>query len=204
MKLLTILYFLFAMLALPSQANDAALYDPKPNKDSSFVRFLNVSGTAKSLLINGKKTNATMPLSVSSYIALDSGTYNFTIESISKEITFDSNKKLTIFIDDNSIRSVIQDKANTKKKANISFFNLSNIDLSLTTTKSNKTVFENVQANEISTRNINPMKLDFSIKNNGETIASTPLISLKRGQASDIIVFNTVLGNKITISESEW
>lgn len=185
-------------------ANDAALYDPKPNKDSSFVRLVNTADTKQTLQINGKKTRSTDAYSVSPYIALDAGSYQISIGVTEKEITIPSNHKYTLFIQDNQIRFVEQAKNTSKKSARIAFLNLSEQPLSLTT-QNNKSVFEQLGKYQAIERDVNPMKLNFVVKNDNQAIvADVNGVSMKRGFSSDIITFNTALGTKALTVNSEW
>ncbi|ROV60663.1 hypothetical protein EGH82_08530 [Vibrio ponticus] len=204
MKFINALFTLSLFFAFQVSADDAALYDPKPSKDSSFVRLVNTDNDSQTLKVNGKKTKPTPAYSASPYIALDAGSYLLTVGGIEKTLTIPSNRKFTLFILNNEFRFVEQAKNASKKAARIAFINISDQPLSLTT-QSNKPVFENLGKHQAIEREVNPMKLNFLIKDSTQTaVAELNGVSLKRGYASDIVAFQTAWGTKAISADSEW
>ncbi|MBA5764365.1 alginate O-acetyltransferase AlgF [Vibrio sp. 404] len=192
------------LLAFATNANDEALYDKKPSKDSSFVRLINIENHTRTMHADGIKVFTSNPREITNYVPIDSGTYNFSVGGNSINVTIPNKTKLSFFVVGNDLKYIVQDRNADNRSAKISLFNLSETPLTLGAGKSNKTVLEKVETNSFKSRSVNPMKIAFNVNTDKNILLPTPQLILKRGINSEVIIYDGLMGKELIIAESEW
>ncbi|OEE59387.1 hypothetical protein A1OQ_02750 [Enterovibrio norvegicus FF-162] len=196
---------LFVFVLAPySNADDGALYDKKPSKDSSFVRLINVENHTRTVKADSQKIASATPGEVTKYAPIDKGTYTFEVGEFNVKVNVPEKSKLSFFVKDNKLNHIIQPRNNSKRAATISLFNLSDALVSLEAGKSRKAVLKDIELSSVKSRSVNPMKLSFHVSDNASTSLQTPSVTLKRGIDSDIVIYNGLMSKALVLTESEW
>ncbi|WP_394213363.1 alginate O-acetyltransferase AlgF [Enterovibrio calviensis] len=199
--LISLLAFVFTPY---SSADDGALYDKKPSKESSFVRLINVENHIRTITADSQKIASASPGGVTGYAPIDKGIYTFKVGNFSLEVNVPEKSKLSFFVKDNKLTHITQPRNNSKRTATISLFNLSDALVSLEAGKSKKAVLKDIDVSSVKSRSVNPMKLSFHVSDHASTSLETPSITLKRGIDSDIFIYNGLMSKALLLTESEW
>jgi len=186
---LLFLLVLFISSTAPAVDMDEGLYDPVPPNNSAFIRFVNFSQTKTFPAINGKQYGALEPNDITPYFVAKSGKTRLSMGKAEKRFKAILGNFYTVYLK-NKIHVLEDDKNNNRAKSLILFYNLSEKnDLSLRTSNGSIEVIPNTTANNSSSVQINPVKIDLSVYDGEKNkIKDIGAVSLERGMAYSAIV----------------
>lgn len=188
MRLLLLSFLIVLTACKDSRADsDAGLYDPVAPAGSSFVRFLNLEDQSVVPKIGKKKYKALDQGQVSAYFPVPEG--SVTIRFAGKELPSDLVAGDFYTAINGGAPFLIKDDANlNRSKVTIAFYNLSDIKiLSLKVRGGSVEVLKDVQSNKMSAREMNAVKIDFSIFDGETNLISLDETVLERGNHYSII-----------------
>lgn len=196
--------FLFALsISHVYAATDQELYDPKPPADAAFVRFINLEKTALDVSGGGIAQKKVAPSSSSDFFVVTQGKQNFAYGSKSTDIEIEAGKYYTIALSDAKTTVVKDGILSSPAKSMLYFYNFSTEeDLSLFAPKQNVEIFKAVNTDAGTSREINPLELELSVRQNGKDIAMLAPITLKRRTGYSIIAFPAEEGIKAVVVEN--
>ena len=173
-----LLTFLAVIVMCPAvwADEDAGLYDPVAPEGSAFVRFFNLTGGDITPKANGKAYNPLGKGEVSPYFVVPEGAI------ISGDIKEDAlaGEFYTVI---NPKNIWIQDMPNTNRaKATIALYNLSDQPMLMLKAKDGEVmVLDDVKKDSAKARDMNAVKIDFSIYNGDEHLLTLPSQVIERG-----------------------
>lgn len=188
MRLILLAFLVFVVGCKDTQVDtDAGLYDPLPPAGSAFVRFINMQGEKATPSAKGKKYKKLNNKKVSSYYVVPQGKVEVSVGS-EKIVTNIAEGRFYTVIGDEGV-FVLEDKANKdRSKATIAAYNLSDLDeISLKANKGKIEVLERISSKSVGSRDINAVKIDFSLFRNGDEIFSFEEEIIERGNHYSII-----------------
>lgn len=182
MRLLLLIFMAIILMSHGAWADqDAGLYDPKAPEGSAFVRFLNLEEKEIVPKVNGKKYKRLQEGQVSAYFVVPEGAVGIVMgeQNIQEDVV--SGQFYTMVHYDTDF--LLQDTANTNRsKAVIAFYNLSDDpDLTLKARGGTVNVLEHVESNATKARDMNAVKIDFSIYRGEENVLSFAEEVIERG-----------------------
>lgn len=177
-------------------ATDEGLYTPQAPEGSAFVRFVNMTEADVNIAMDSKMFEPLSSLKASPYYVTQESKVELTIgDEILKEfiepekyytvsITEDHND--SHIIQNNLLNTyVMEDEKNTdRSKATISFYNFQHDGTASLKAKQGQVyVFEEVRADENTTRDVNPIKIDLSVHvgNSREDFVTVEPFIMERG-----------------------
>lgn len=175
---------LTAILVNASQVmadTDEGLYDPVAPEGSAFVRFVNGDEDTVKASVNEKKHYGVNPFTATPYYVVKAGDVTLSINDKSAEQAIEEGSFYTVVEMEDVV--VIQDAANDNRaKATVALYNLEDHGaVSLKAKEGTVTVIEAVEKGQNNARDINPVKIDLSITQDGDTSVALKPIILERG-----------------------
>lgn len=189
MRLLLLVLLVMVSACKDTQADsDIGLYDPVAPEGSAFVRFINVAQQEVAPQIADKKFDPLKYGQVSSYFVVPEGEVEI-FAGGKKAIKYNVIAGLFYTAVHGKKDFVIEDFSSTNRsKATIGFYNLSDKDTLTLKAKNDKvTVLKNVKKGNMAARNMNAVKIDFSIFEGKKRLKSLDEEVIERGNHYDII-----------------
>lgn len=193
MKHLMIATLFLTFLPLTASADEAALYAPTPPADSAFVRVINASTSDDlNITLSGSEPVASEEARVSSYSVLKEGAHTLALGDAENTLDLEAGNYYTVAITADGTHKVIKDIfVEDPTKAALHFYNFSTETVSLTSPSYGATIFENIESNDGTARDINAVTFDLAITNtDGDVVQELPEVSLKRRQGTSIVVID--------------
>lgn len=158
---------IFCVIAIGQKAysdTDEGLYDPVAPEGSAFVRFVNMGEGISSISANNKKYDKINKYSASPYYVVPEGNISFVFNNNSLQKNIKAGSYYTISNADKIV--IVKDIVNQNRaKATLDFYNYQSDSMATLKAKNGSiTVLENVLSGEMKSRDINPVKIDLSIK----------------------------------------
>lgn len=182
MRLLLLIFMAIVLMPHGVWADqDAGLYDPQAPEGSAFVRFLNLEEQDIVPKVENKKYKRLGEGQVSVYFIVPEGAVEIVMGEQDVQGNIVSGAFYTAVHHETGF--LLQDTANANRsKAVIAFYNLSdNPDLTLKARGGTVNVLEHVKKNATKARDMNAVKIDFSIYSGEENILSLAEEVIERG-----------------------
>lgn len=188
MRLILLVFLIFIAVCKNTQADtDEGLYDPVPPEGSAFVRFVNLSNKEVLPRINNKKYDLLKKSDVSAYFVSPEGKTEFSLGEIEEKKDIVSGNFYTVIYQDNL--SLLQDRANkNRSKATVAFYNFSSYSIVTLKARSGSVdVLTDVEENKTQSRDMNAVKIDFSLYADDQKILDLEDEVIERGNHYSII-----------------
>lgn len=187
---------LVALQLAAGEVDERELYDLAP-ENSSFVRLINLSNQPQKFQLNRAVLSVGGYCSASSYQYITAGDHNLKVESGSSKNTTDrelvvsvaSSQAYSVVVDNVGVRLVADRVVRNPRKSLVSVYNFSSLsDLSVKTSDGKHTVFYKIDKDSQLSREINPVKVDFSIFSKNESLTNVATEIFERGVASTLLL----------------
>ena len=174
-----------------SADTDFGLYDPVAPDGSAFVRFINMTDDEVTPQLNRKKFDALTNNQVSDYFVVPKGPVRFFVGDQKADHDIVAGKFYTVVNSKNIV--VLEDIANNNRsKATIAFYNFSGISsLTLKAKGGAVNVLQDVESDSTKARDMNAVKIDFSIYNGEEFLVELSEEIIERGNHYSIFYDGT-------------
>ena len=184
-------------------AGDQELYDPKPPADAALVRFINMEKDTLDISGGGIASKKVAPDSASDFFVVSQGKQTFAYSGKTADMTIESGKYYTVALSDVKVTVVKDGILDHPDKAMIYFYNFTKIEgLKLFAPKQNVVIFDNVKTEAGTSREINPLALELSIRQGDKDLATLAPITLKSRTGYSIIAFGQGEGVKAVVVEN--
>ncbi len=192
MRLLLLIFVVMLSACKDTQADsDVGLYDPVAPEGSAFVRFLNLAAAEITPEAQGETKGKTYDLlkkmEVSPYFVVPEGDVAFSMGDKNMTTSVLSEHFYTV-VNKGALR-VLKDQGNDdRSKATIAFYNFSDIPaLTLKAREGSVAVLKDVGEGNTSARDMNAVKIDFSIHDADKKLIALPEEVIERGNHYSII-----------------
>ncbi len=157
-------FLLFCIVPGTAHAQDAGLYAAEAPEGSAFVRFVNAGDVPIEVSANNKSYGDVTSLESSPYYVFPEGDVSFSLADNQMSKSVAAGNYYTVINKD-----VIKDTANADRtKATLAVYNAQDAGaLSLKAKAGTVSVLENVAARQTAARDINPVKIDLSVEQDG-------------------------------------
>ncbi len=202
MKHFALLAFLFIIPATV-QADEAALYAPAPPADAAFVRVINVTDSQELNISIGAVTPPfTDEKRVSDYAVVKQGEHTVTLDGSTESLTLEASNYYSVAVTSDKELVLIKDIfVEDPTKAALYFYNFTSAPASLVSPSYGATLFEKVESNTGTSRDINAVSFDLAIKDESdETLATLDKVELKRRQGTSIIILENADAEAVVIT----
>lgn len=190
-KLLMILGLAFVTPTYSMANMDSGLYDPLPPEGSAFVRFVNAAGEkgSEQTSANGKGYVYLEHKETSPYFVMEEKETELGFGAMKSNFTPAAGKFYTVVWRDD-LNIIEDDQNDNRAKSQILFYNLSNHDkLSLKTKDGKVAIVKDVVKGAVSSRQINPVKVDLAVYKGDEKIMDLDSLSMERGMAYGAFIY---------------
>lgn len=201
-------FVMLACLVVPmwAQAGEDALYAAEAPDGAAFIRVVNASvrGSLPEVRVGGKSISDIEPVTASSYIYLPEGSYKLTVGDKAEPLTMEKNQFYTAIVLSTGELKILKDKAfKNPRKALVSFYNLTDESgIGLKTSDGKVSVIDPVGSLEVSSREINAVKVSLGAFSNGEPIAQASSVSLQRGKVFSFFIVDTGGSPRLIVTEN--
>jgi len=178
MKLLLLSLIVLLSACKETQVDaDVGLYDPIPPAGSAFVRFINLTDGEYKPAISGKNYPVLSAGKISPYYVTPKGNAKFSDELVQDIVP---GRFYTLVKKDEY--KFIQDKSNDNPmKATIAVYNFTAEPLTLKARQGSVDIITDVPVKSMGSRDINAVKIDFSVYQNGKLTSNIDQKILERG-----------------------
>lgn len=186
--------FIVALLAVPALAAgpDAGLYDPLPPEGSVFIRYINASSdtASKPVGANGKSSEYAKPGDVTPYFVAPEGKTEIGFGDIKLSQDTVSGKFYTVVWTGGETLQVIEDPANDNRaKSQVLFYNIASDEaVTLKTVDGKVEVIAATEKGKVGSRQINPVKVAFTVYKGETKLADVGEQSLERGMSYSAVL----------------
>ena len=187
-------------LTHPAYAGDAALYGAIAPANAGFFRVMNADSTPLSVEFNGKSFTLAGG-NCSPYAFAVAGNYTLKLNGQALPLTLSKGSQQTFLWQSGKATPVTEQPFKDKAKARLALYNLTTDALSLQTA-AGKSIIGPVQSAAFASRDVNAVKMPFSVVKEGQVLASTAPIMLKRGQATSLFALTVSGQTKISVVET--
>jgi alginate O-acetyltransferase complex protein AlgF len=185
-------FFGLSVLMWQSAARAAdALYASAPPPGSAFVRFINGDGSASGLTtIRGQQVHSAALGEIGEYFATPEGDAELAIGTAKTAQKLESGKYYSATLSGGKLAVIVDPAFNNRLKAQIVVINLSGAKtVSLKTEDGKVGVVESVSSGAIGAREVNPVKVGFSVYAGDNKIQDLAPRPLERGAGYAVVVY---------------
>ncbi len=171
-----------------SLSSYAENYEPVASASSAFVRvFSEMAEKSEDVFLGGKKVPISRASGLSPYILLEEGIHKVGGLNGLKTVSVQAKKYYTVLNISDGVRLVEDEPLKRKTKAMVRLYNLgTGSQISLKTESGKVTLLKTVPAGETAKRLTNSATLTLAIFKNKELLKKTGVVSLKRGEITNI------------------
>ncbi|MGH1374050.1 MAG: alginate O-acetyltransferase AlgF [Cellvibrionaceae bacterium] len=176
--------------AIASEVDERALYELAP-ENSAFVRLINLTDQKQSLRLNEIELSVDGYCSASSYKPIGAGAYPASLVGGGQQTASVVAENLAYsFVVDQAGVTVFVDKViESPRKSLLSIYNFtSSDDLSLKTSDGKFSVFSALNRGDYAYREINPIKVSFSVFSLEEKLMDVETTIFERGVVSSLLL----------------
>ncbi len=201
------LFYAFCMVMMnmvsAHAAGDQGLYDPKPPADAAFVRFINLESATLDISGGGIASKKVASDSASDFFVVSQGKQTFAYGSKSADMTIEAGKYYTVALSDTKVTVVNDGILVHPAKSMLYFYNFSGQEaLTLFAPKQNVVIFKEVKTEAGTSREINPLALELSVRQGDKDLATLAPLSLTPRTGYSIIAFPDGKGVKAVVVEN--
>jgi alginate O-acetyltransferase complex protein AlgF len=176
-----------------AEAQDAALYDPAPPPNSSFVRIIDARGEGNLQATIGNVSVTVPETGVSPYVVVPAGEQDVTLSSDAGKVTVDAGKYYTIafFVGGSPAPALLEDEVlDNPAKSGVYLYNFSDEpSVKLFAPQPNVAVVDDIKPGASAFRAVNAVTVDLAVMAGDQTVASFDKLALKRRSAMSFVVF---------------
>ncbi len=187
--------FALAALALAQDGGDVGLYAPAPPAGSAFVRVVNVGSGAISGKVGQYTTGSVATGNATPYYAVPGGSVSVALGKSSQAVTAAAGAFVTVVSGmpgKSEVIPLVDTLSSNRAKATILMYNLSSTPgVDLATTDGKVTVFTDVAPGTEVMREVNALSVAFAVNGPDAAITSFPTVSLERGLAYSVFVYES-------------
>jgi alginate O-acetyltransferase complex protein AlgF len=184
-------------------ANDQELYDPKPPADAAFVRFVNIAAKETEVSGGGLSAKKVAPATASNFFIVKQGKQTFSYSSKSNETMIEAGKYYTVALGEDKVMVVEDAILSNPAKSMLYFYNFSaNEALTLFAPKQKTAIFSDIKTGTGTSREINPLALELSVKQGEKDLTTVPALTLKRRMGHSIFVIGDAANPKVIVVEN--
>lgn len=184
----------FAALALAQDGGDVGLYAPAPPAGSAFVRVVNVGGAAVTGTVGKYATGSVPTGGTTPYYAVPGGSVALALGKTTQSVSASAGAFVTVVSGmpgKKEVVPLVDTLSSNRAKATILMYNLSSTPgVDLATTDGKVTVFTDVVPGTEVMREVNALSVAFAVNGPDAAVASFPTVSLERGMAYSVIVYD--------------
>lgn len=174
-----------------SYAGDAALYGKSVPANAGFFRVINLDSTQRLSLLNesGKTIVNLQPGRGSPYAFLPEGKYRLMLNGKPYDIDLRKGAQWSLAWYAGAVHAITDQPFKDKTKARVVLYNLTSNPLDLTTSDGN-TVISKVMTGQQNGRDVNAVKIPFSVSQNNKVLMTTAPLTLQRGQVTSLFAID--------------
>lgn len=174
-----------------SYAGDAALYGKSVPANAGFFRVINLDSTQRLSLLNesGKTIVNLQPGRGSPYAFLPEGKYRLMLNGKPYDIDLRKGAQWSLAWYAGAVHAITDQPFKDKTKARVVLYNLTNNPLDLTTSDGNS-VISQVMTGQQNGRDVNAVKIPFSVSQNNKVLMTTAPLTLQRGQVTSLFAID--------------
>lgn len=172
-------------------SEDEGLYDPVPPEGSAFVRFIHAEVGESEIppIVNGKSRDGVKFGGIKPYGVVQYGPVKVSFGKAETEFTADKGGHYTVILQGGKLRVEKDPEPESELKSQIIVYNLTARDnISIKTSDGKVSVIGPLKANEISTREVNPIKVSFAVFSGDEKFVELMDWPLERGESYIIAI----------------
>jgi alginate O-acetyltransferase complex protein AlgF len=188
------------LMAHTAHAGDAALYGAIAPANAGFFRIMNADATPLSVEFNGKSFTLAGG-NCSPYAFAVAGNYTLKLNGQALPLTLSKGSQQTFLWLSGKATPVTEQPFKDKAKARLALYNLTTDPLSLQTA-TGKAILGPVSATAFASRDVNAVKMPFSVGKDGKVLASTAPTMLKRGQVTSLFALTVGGQTKLSVVEA--
>jgi alginate O-acetyltransferase complex protein AlgF len=188
------------LLTTQVQAGDAALYGAIAPANAGFFRVMNADSAPLSVEFNGKPFTLAGG-NCSPYAFAVEGDYTLKLNGQSLPIKLSKGSQQTLLWQAGKATPISEQPFKDKAKARLAMYNLAADPLSLQTA-AGKSILGPVNPAAFASRDVNAVKMPFSVGKGGQVLASTAPVVLKRGQVTSLFVLSAGGQTKVSVVET--
>lgn len=196
---------LLASLALAQDGGDVGLYAPAPPAGSAFVRVVNAGGAAVSGKVGKYATGSVATGKASPYWAVPGGAVSISLGQTTQSIQAASGGFVTVVAGlpgKTELVPMVDTVSANRAKASIVLYNLSSKPgVDLATADGTIALFTDVAPGTETMREVNALSVAFAVNGPDAPVTTFPSVTLERGFAYSVIVYET--GGKLAATWSE-
>lgn len=197
--------FLLATFALAQDGGDVGLYAPAPPPGSAFVRVVNAGGASVSGTVGKYATGAVATGKASPYWAVPGGAVSITVGTKTQSVQAAAGGFVTVVSGlpgKTELVPLVDVVSANRAKASIVLYNLSSKPgVDLATADGAITLFTDIAPGAESMREVNALSVAFAVNGPDAPVTTFPVVTLERGVAYSVIVYET--GGKLAATWSE-
>ena len=187
--------------AVTATANEAALYDPEPPADASFVRVLNATDNASvTANINTQPVGFTTSDPLSDYYVKTKGDYTISAGDINEKLSLNSGKYYTIALHNGKAHLLEDTILKNPAKATLYVYNMTSSPLSIKAPKFKATIFENIAPGTSDSREINAVSFELIASANDTELDTLSNVTLKRRQGTSLVFVEDADGKVVSFA----
>jgi alginate O-acetyltransferase complex protein AlgF len=180
---LAILLSVFSGLALGQDGN-ADLYDASAPPDSAFIRVLNLTDISIEATLTTKTRAQRVPAGqFSGYRFVPPGNHRVSIGKQSLEVELKANTASTVLYQDGQLQLLADQFVNEPRRAQIAFYNLTEIEATLKTADGKHVVVDTLGPNQTASRMVNEVKIGFAAYQGERLLVSYDELLLRKGRS---------------------
>ncbi len=172
---------------------NAALYDAAIPKDASFIRLANTTDKTLSVIIDNSQL-VVPARQMGSYVILAEGSYPVSVEGLSMSVELAKAAAITVLYNGDSLESIQDSLPDNVKKSQVMFYNFSDEPLSLKTTDGKHAVVDSVAPGHVGVRQVNEVKMPFSVFSGDQSLLTFEPIFLRKGQTYSYVLMKDATG----------
>ncbi|MBA1202513.1 alginate O-acetyltransferase [Pseudomonas capeferrum] len=187
-----------SLLSLQAMAGaDAALYGPSAPKGSSFVRVYNATSAPVSATVGNTAIDQVSAQGSSDFSFMPQGDYSARLGSQTVPVKLAADHYYTLVNTGSGKPQLIEEPPfKNKQKALVRMQNLSSQPLTLKTADGKTEVVKPVAASGRGEREINPVKVNLALYQDGKKVSDVKPVALERGEAA--VLYVTGSGNALS------
>lgn len=174
-----------------SYAGDAALYGKSIPANAGFFRVINLDNTQRLTLLNdsGKTIVNLQPGHGSPYAFLPEGKYHLMLNDKPYELDLRKGAQWSLAWYSGAVHAITDQPFKDKTKARVVLYNLTSSPLDLMTSDG-KAVISKVMTGQQNGRDVNAVKIPFSVSQSSKVLMTTAPLSLQRGQVTSLFAID--------------
>lgn len=176
------------MTGITGEVDERGLYDLAP-ENSAFVRLINLTAQTQKVHSNEVDLSVIGHCAASSYQPIQAGSYVFQSDGEALTSAIDANLAYSVVVDYSGMRLIVDKMVESPRKSLVAVYNFtSRSGLSVKTANGQHSVFSQLSSGDYAFREINPVKVSFSIFSEDKNLSDVKAIVFERGVVSSLLL----------------